>query len=50
MIESARRVAMPKVGKVHFPYTAAGRKAAAMAAKKTGRPMMNKGKAGGKAK
>lgn len=33
---------MPKVGNKHFPYTPAGRKAAKLAAKKTGKPVMNK--------
>jgi len=30
---------MPKVGKKHFPYTAAGKKAAKKEAKKTGKPI-----------
>ena len=30
---------MPKVGKKHFAYTAAGMKAAKAEAKKTGKPM-----------
>ena len=32
---------MPKVGKRHFKYTAAGRKKAAAHAKKTGKKMTN---------
>ena len=31
---------MPKVGKMEFPYTAKGYKAAAAASKKTGKKMM----------
>ena len=33
---------MPKVGKMEFPYTAKGYKAAAMASKKTGKKMVKK--------
>jgi len=33
---------MPKVGKMTFPYTPAGEKAAMMAAKKTGKKMVKK--------
>ena len=35
---------MPKVGKRHFKYTAAGRKKASAYAKKTGKKMTNKRK------
>ena len=33
---------MPKVGKMEFPYTAKGYKAAAAASKKTGKKMVKK--------
>ena len=33
---------MPKVGKMEFPYTAKGYKAAAVASKKTGKKMVKK--------
>ena len=33
---------MPKVGKMEFPYTAKGYKAAAAASKKTGKKMVRK--------
>ncbi len=33
---------MPKVGKMTFPYTAAGMKAAKMATKKTGKKIIKK--------
>jgi len=32
---------MPKVGKMHFPYTPAGKKKAATVAKKTGKKMVS---------
>ena len=35
---------MPKVGKMTFPYTAAGKKAAMKEAKATGKPMKNAAK------
>jgi hypothetical protein len=41
---------MPKVGKMSFPYTAAGMAEAKMAAKKTGKKMVKKKSAAKKKK
>jgi len=43
-LASFRKKQMPKVGKKHFAYTKAGRKAASAYAKKTGKKVKKRGR------